>query len=246
MVGEAFSNINDKIQIANETTEAKRELITQRSEKVNRKNTINEFISNLKPSNVTDDMDLNSAISHMNELERELEELEILGFDLQKIKNDQEICKVLLKDDGIKSKIIKQYIPIINNLINKYLDKMNANYSFNLDEQFNEIIKSRYRDSFSYSSFSEGEKSRIDLALIFTWREIAKLKNSVNTNLLIMDEIGDSSMDGEGTDILWEILGELSDTNIFVISHRTSNVDKFSNHIEVVKNNNFSKLNFNK
>ena len=130
----------------------------------------------------------------------------------------------------------------MNKLINKFLDRMGANYSFNLDEQFNEVIKSRYRDNFSYASFSEGEKQRIDLALVFTWREIAKIKNSVNTNLLIMDEIGDSSMDGEGTDVLWEILGEMKDTNLFVISHKTSNVDKFTSHMEFEKVGNFSKI----
>jgi ABC-type multidrug transport system ATPase subunit len=119
---------------------------------------------------------------------------------------------------------------------------MGANYSFNLDEQFNEIIKSRYRDTFSYASFSEGEKSRVDLALVMTWRDIAKLKNSVNTNLLILDEVGDSSLDGEGTDVLWEIIEEMQDSNVFVISHRNSNIDKFSSHIEFVKNGNFSHI----
>ena len=130
----------------------------------------------------------------------------------------------------------------MNQLINKYLDQMGANYSFHLDDQFNEIIKSRYRDTFSYSSFSEGEKSRIDLALMFTWREIAKLKNSVNTNLLIMDEVGDSSLDGDATDALWDILGDLKDANVFVISHKTSNVERFTSHMQFEKKGNFSKI----
>jgi ABC-type multidrug transport system ATPase subunit len=130
----------------------------------------------------------------------------------------------------------------MNKLINSYLDRMGASYSFHLDESFNEIIKSRYRDNFTYSSFSEGEKRRIDLALMFTWREVAKIKNSAVSNLLILDEVGDSSMDGEGTDVLWEILGDLKDTNIFVISHRTANVEKFTSHIHIVKEGNFSKI----
>ena len=119
---------------------------------------------------------------------------------------------------------------------------MGANYSFHLDESFNEVIKSRYRDTFSYASFSEGEKMRIDLALMFTWREIAKLKNSVNTNLLIMDEVGDSSLDAEATDVLWDILGGLDNTNVFVISHKGQNGDRFKSLIEFTKDGNFSKI----
>lgn len=157
-------------------------------------------------------------------------------------KHSLEICKILLKDDGIKAKIIKQYLPVMNNLINKHLDRMGANYSFHLDESFNEVIKSRYRDTFSYSSFSEGEKSRIDISLMLTWREVARLKNSITTNLLILDEVGDSSLDGEGTDVLWDILSESDDTNLFVISHKTSNTDKFTSHVEVHKDGNFTKI----
>ena len=119
---------------------------------------------------------------------------------------------------------------------------MGANYSFHLDESFNEVIKSRYRDTFSYASFSEGEKMRIDLALMFTWREIAKLKNSVNTNLLIMDEVGDSSLDAEATDVLWDILSGLENTNVFVISHKGQNGDRFKSLIEFYKDGNFSKI----
>lgn len=153
-----------------------------------------------------------------------------------------EACKILLKDTGIKAKIIKQYLPVINQLVNVYLEKMGATYSFHLDESFNEIIKSRYRDSFSYASFSEGEKMRIDLALMFTWREIAKLKNSVNTNLLIMDEVGDSSLDADATETLWDILSDMEDTNIFVISHKANNADRFRTFIEFMKDGNFSKI----
>ena len=186
--------------------------------------------------------DLELAKNELKESKKIKSDLDVQFFDLKESKAYYEICKGLLKDEGIKSKIIKQYLPVMNNLINKFLDRMGANYSFTLDEQFGEVIKSRYRDSFSYSSFSEGEKSRIDLALLFTWREIARMKNSINTNLLIMDEIGDSSMDGDGTDVLWEILSEFKDSNIFVISHRTSNIEKFSSHIEIEKSGNFSKI----
>ncbi len=153
-----------------------------------------------------------------------------------------EACKILLKDTGIKAKIIKQYLPAINKLVNQYLEKMGATYSFHLDESFNEEIKSRYRDNFSYASFSEGEKMRIDLALMFTWREIAKLKNSVNTNLLIMDEVGDSSLDAEATETLWDIIGDMQDVNVFVISHKANNADRFRTFIEFYKHDNFSKI----
>lgn len=188
------------------------------------------------------DAELDMAESELTVQQALQTELEKESVALSEEKHALEICKILLKDDGIKAKIIKQYLPVMNNLINKFLDRMGANYSFHLDEQFNEVIKSRYRDTFSYASFSEGEKQRIDLALMFTWREIAKLKNSIATNLLILDEIGDSSMDGEGTDVLWEILNDMSDTNIFVISHKTANVEKFESHLEFYKEGNFSKI----
>jgi DNA repair exonuclease SbcCD ATPase subunit len=126
----------------------------------------------------------------------------------------------MLQDSGIKTKIIKQYLPIMNKLINTYLTSMEFYVNFTLDENFNETIKSRYRDEFTYASFSEGEKMRIDLALLFTWRAVAKMKNSTNTNLLILDEIFDSSLDGTGTDEFLKILNTLGDENVFVISHK--------------------------
>lgn len=150
----------------------------------------------------------------------------------------------LLKDGGIKTKIIKQYVPIINKLVNKYLDRMGFFVNFNIDENFNEVIKSRYRDEFSYANFSEGEKTRIDLALMFTWRSIAKMKNSVNTNLLILDEILDGSLDANGTDEFLKIIQTLTDdTNTFIISHKTDTIaDKFDKTYRFEKHRNFSRL----
>jgi len=205
--------------------------------------TMETLLNNMVSASKESDFDsLSVANSTLEEMNGILEKKEKEGILLVEKRHHYEVCKVLLKDDGIKSKIIKQYLPVMNQLINKYLDRMGANYSFNLDESFNEVIKSRYRDSFSYASFSEGEKMRIDLALMFTWREIAKLKNSVNTNLLIMDEVGDSSLDAEATEVLWEILGDLTDTNVFVISHKATNGDKFRSLIEFFKDGNFSKI----
>ena len=135
-------------------------------------------------------------------------------------------------------------MPVFNTLINKYLHNMDTYFNFTLDEEFNEVIKSRFRDEFSYSSFSEGEKQKIDLALLFTWRQIAKMKNSVATNLLVLDETFDSSLDHEGVDNLFKILDTLSDdTNIFVISHKGEILDgKFNSKIEFKKEKNFSKM----
>jgi len=154
------------------------------------------------------------------------------------------IASTLLKDSGIKSKIIKHYLPIMNKLINKYLADMDFFCQFNLDENFNETIKSRHRDEFTYHSFSEGERLRIDLSLLLAWREIARLKNSVNCNLLILDEVFDSSLDGVGTEEFLKILTSFGNrANIFVISHKSDSMtDKFQNHVVFEKKNNFSRI----
>ena len=154
------------------------------------------------------------------------------------------VASIILKDNGIKARIIKQYIPVINKLINKYLAAMDFFVNFELDENFNETIKSRFRDEFSYASFSEGEKMRINLAILFTWRAIAKLRNSTSTNLLIMDEVLDGSLDSNGTDEFLKIIGNLTlDTNTFIISHKVDQlVDKFSNVIKFAKIKNFSQV----
>ena len=154
-----------------------------------------------------------------------------------------DVAKNLLQDTGIKTKIVKQYLPIMNKLVNTYLSSMDFFCNFNLDENFNETIKSRYRDDFSYANFSEGEKMRIDLALLFTWRAIAKMKNSTNTNLLILDEIFDSSLDASGTDDFLKILNTFDKENVFVISHKQDMLfDKFRHTIKFEKSKNFSKV----
>jgi len=165
----------------------------------------------------------------------------------QKLLEDYEILQAasaLLKDGGIKTRILRQYMPIINKLINKYLAAMDFFVQFEIDEQFNETIKSRFRDEFSYNSFSEGEKMRINLAVLFTWRAIAKMRNSAATNLLIMDEVFDSSLDSNGTDEFLKIIQTLTaDTNTFIISHKTDQLfDKFHNVIKFEKTKNFSRI----
>ena len=147
----------------------------------------------------------------------------------------------LLKDGGVKSKIIKKYLPLINQQVNRYLQMMDFYINFTLDEEFNETVQSPIHDNFSYSSFSEGEKMRIDLALLFTWREVARMKNSVNTNLLIMDEVFDSSLDGFGTEEFLKIIKYVvKDANIFVISHKTGMDDRFDSVIKFEKVKGFS------
>ena len=149
----------------------------------------------------------------------------------------------LLKDGGVKSKIIKKYLPLINQQVNRYLQMMDFYINFTLDEEFNETVQSPIHDNFSYASFSEGEKMRIDLALLFTWREVARYKNSVNTNLLIMDEVFDSSLDGIGTEEFLKIIRfVIKDANIFVISHKTGMDDRFSNVLKFEKIKGFSRL----
>jgi DNA repair exonuclease SbcCD ATPase subunit len=159
-------------------------------------------------------------------------------------KDLHDVASYVLKDTGIKTKIIKQYVPVMNKLINKYLAAMDFFVQFELDETFNETIRSRFRDDFSYASFSEGEKMRIDLSLMFTWRAIAKLRNSASTNLLIMDEVFDSSLDAGGTEEFMKILDTLTaDTNTFVISHKGDQLyDKFHSVIKFEKHANFSRI----
>jgi DNA repair exonuclease SbcCD ATPase subunit len=153
----------------------------------------------------------------------------------------QEIASTLLKDSGIKTAIIREYLPAMNKLINKYLNAMDFYVHFELDESFVEQIKSRYRDEFTYASFSEGEKLRIDLAILFAWRQIAKMKNSVNTNLLILDEIFDSSLDTSGTDYFLSVMDQFENSNVFVISHKGDQLfDKFRSIIKFEKKNDFS------
>lgn len=215
--------------------------------KAEAKTTINSLTKYIKQ--------LQTEIDNINQSQEEQKENKILDFenelknietDYNNLVEDKHILMAagtLLKDGGIKAKIIKQYIPVINKLINKYLSAMDFFVSFELDEEFNETIKSRYRDNFTYASFSEGEKQKIDLALLFTWRAIAKLRNSINTNLLIMDEVFDSSLDSNATDYLFNIINDVAkDNNIFIISHKEHMNEKFSNVVKFVKNKNFSQM----
>ena len=227
------------IDITNKNREASDNLIQIR--------TWQSFITTIEAeinelSNNTTQIDTNAEnIKQLQLLVKQaLEEKE----ELTKNKQTYEIAAALLKDSGIKTKIIKQYIPIINKLINKYLAAMDFFVNFEMNETFEERIKSRFRDEFSYDSFSEGEKSRIDLALLFTWRAIAKLRNSASTNLLIMDEVFDSSLDVQGGDELIKIIQSIvGDSNVFVISHRTDQMlDKFEHVIRFEKVKNFSRV----
>ena len=190
----------------------------------------------------TDDFIIND--DRMKELELLIDQQVELKSDILKDKEAYTIASVILKDNGIKARIIKQYIPVINKLINKYLSAMDFFVQFELNENFDETIKSRFRDEFSYASFSEGEKMRINLAILFTWRAIAKLRNSASTNLLIMDEVLDGSLDSNGTDEFLKILNNLTqDTNTFIISHKVDQlVDKFSNVLKFAKIKNFSQV----
>jgi DNA repair exonuclease SbcCD ATPase subunit len=197
--------------------------------------------------------EIQTITSNLQNRNSEHEKLEEFRSNLQKTiedlsKQKQEIVHYdfaysLLKDDGVKTKIIRKYLPFINQQVNRYLQMMDFYINFNLDEEFSETVKSPIHEDFSYSSFSEGEKMRIDLALLFTWREVARVKNSVNTNLLIMDEVFDSSLDGFGTDEFLKIIRYvIKDANIFVISHKSELHDKFDSVLRFEKVKGFSRM----
>lgn len=189
------------------------------------------------------DSSFNVAVN-MDDLNKQLQEQTELKSECLKDKEALAASAIILKDTGIKARIINQYIPIINKLINKYLSALDFFVMFELDSNFNETIKSRHRDEFSYASFSEGEKMRINLAILFAWRAIAKLRNSASTNVLIMDEVLDGSLDGNGTDEFLKILNNLTlDTNTYIISHKVDQMhDKFANVIKFEKHKNFSRI----
>lgn len=209
--------------------------------------TWNKFIDDIKveiASLETSTKQIDDNTSEIATLKTELKAHISEKEELIKDKQVYDVASVMLKDSGIKTKIIRQYIPIINKLINKYLASMDFFVNFELNENFEETIKSRFRDEFTYESFSEGEKMRIDLALLFAWRAVAKLRNSASTNLLIMDEVFDSSLDSSGTDEFLKILnGITSDTNTFIISHKGDQLfDKFDHTIKFEKHKNFSRI----
>ena len=188
----------------------------------------------------------NNSNAIQKELEQIKEDLKLVNVEKNKAVEEKkyiDIAREILNDTGVKANIIRKYVPIINNLINQYLQSMDFFVNFQLDQEFNETIKSRFRDTFNYNSFSEGEKLRIDLALLFTWRTIAKMKNSTNTNLLILDEIFDSSLDGQGTGDFFKILKTLTNENTFIISHKGDILfDKFTSIIKFEKYKNFTRI----
>ena len=187
-----------------------------------------------------DDIEIAQNLIHLKD------ELENTKIQLDKVTEDKkyiDVIREILSDRGAKAKIIKKYLPIMNTLINQYLQSMDFFVSFHLDEEFKETVKSRHRDTFDYNNFSEGEKMRIDLALVFTWRAIARMKNSANTNLMVLDEIFDSSLDGQGTDDFFKIVNKMGKENIFIISHKGDILfDKFTNIIKFEKEHNFTRL----
>ena len=253
-VGVGLKDIEAKIQKANERIEEIQKIVKHIQEHNNEivKNNstitaVNAFITKLQK----EIEDLSARKDNLEDENAKLKELKVeLGVLVKKQevlsseKQYLEYAGNLLKDTGIKTRIIKQYLPIMNKLINKYLTSMDFFVNFNINENFEESIKSRHRDDFSYANFSEGEKMRIDLALLFTWRQIAKMKNSTNTNLLILDEVFDSSLDTVGTDEFLKLLYEMDkDTNVFVISHKGDQLfDKFRSVIKFKKVNNFSQV----
>jgi len=235
------TRMKEIVDISNQISEYNAE-ITDRNNKIRMYQKYNselqkeiEALRNKQTKVETDAVDLNKA-------KKELKDVHTLIEELTENRSLLGTAAVLLKDGGIKTKIIKQYVPVMNKLINKYLAAMDFFVQFELDESFDEKIKSRFRDEFSYASFSEGEKMRLDLAILFTWRAVAKLRNSVSTNLLIMDEVFDSSLDTSGTDEFFKILSSVTaDTNVFIISHKgASLMDKFTNIIRFEKKRNFS------
>ena len=187
-----------------------------------------------------DDKDIENSLTNLQE------ELKQTKIELNRITEEKkylDVAREILSDRGAKAKIIKKYLPIMNSLINQHLQSMDFFVSFHLDEEFKEEVKSRHRDTFDYNNFSEGEKMRIDLALVFTWRAIAKMKNSANTNLMVLDEIFDSSLDGQGTDDFFKIVNKMGKENIFIISHKGDILfDKFTNIIKFEKEHNFTRL----
>ena len=240
-----LSNLNEKLseigKIQSKITEKNIELSTRNSAVT----LLNKQIKTLQDeaeSTKTNTTNIDEEKTKLKELATDALNKISQKNQLQEHRNIEEVASVLLKDTGIKTAIIREYLPAMNKLINKYLNAMDAYIHFELDEAFNEHVKSRFRDEFTYASFSEGEKQKIDLAILFTWRQIAKMKNSVNTNLLLMDEIFDSSLDAQGTELLLNILSQFThDTNIFIISHKGDQLfDKFRSVIKFEKQNDFS------
>ena len=240
-----YSNQDEKIKSYMKVKEDIREKKLEKIAIENKINSLEEYNIRLEQDIIL--LSKKPEVQNNNKLEDF--ELEIISLEKEynSLMEEKEILTsagLLLKDDGIKSKIIKQYIPIINKLINKYLSSMEFMCQFELNEEFKETIKSRYRDEFSYESFSEGEKMRINLAILFTWRAVSKLRNSINTNILIMDEVFDSSLDSDGTEDFIKLINSLTkEQNTFIISHKSDQLfDKFEKVVKFTKVKNFSRM----
>ena len=241
-----FKKVNDRM---NEITDIKENIMLLNSS-LSEKNTeirllrkniveLKEELEELEDS----DSSVNELKTQLKEFQKQLKIFEEKRKELVSLREYYNVSAMLLKDTGVKTSIIKYYLPKMNKLINKYLREMDFYINFTMDEKFSENIKSRGRENFSYASFSEGEKMRIDLALLFTWRAVAKMKNSVNTNLLILDEVFDSSLDNSGTDEFLKLLNTLGGNNVFVISHKGEILyDKFHSVIKFDKVKNFSQI----
>jgi len=238
-IGDVDSNISELHRCIQEITSVGSEIKTIQINMQMINNMITEH--NNKSYEITDVAD---DLAELNRLKKSADELRDTFDELSDKMLYNDIASEMLKDTGIRTKVIKEYLPAMNMLINQYLQTLDFFVSFNLDENFSETIKSRHRDSFVYANFSEGEKQRIDLALLFAWRKIAQMKNSTNTNLLILDETFDSSLDTDGVDNLMKILYSLDEnTNTFVISHKPDLLEsKLKSKIEFKKLNNFSAL----
>ena len=246
-INKEFKKMNDRIV---EIQSINKQITQYNNESIS----YNATITSLNKQIVALNKEINTLKNKQDTTEVDNDKLKSLKLELDGLLKDQEeiasnkqyyeFSASLLKDNGIKTKIIKQYLPIMNKFINKYLTAMDFFANFNLNESFEETIKSRHRDDFSYANFSEGEKMRIDLALLLTWRQIAKMKNSTNTNLLILDEVFDSSLDSVGTDEFMKLIHEMGkESNVFVISHKGDQLfDKFHSVIQFQKKNNFSQI----
>ena len=231
----------DEIMVCNETIQKEENIIRLKNSDIQAHNS---FITKLHEE-LQEDVDA-KVISKKNIFENELQEHKDERLQYIEQRRYYDILNTILNDKGIKTRVIRKYLPVINNHVNKYLKDMDFFVNFQLDENFNETIKSRNRDDFSYYSFSEGEKKRIDISLLLTWRDIAAMRNSVNVNLLILDEIFDASLDQSGMDDLMKLFNFLKNTNLFVISHKLDILDdKFPTKITVEKINNFSQFIFN-
>ena len=241
-----ISNVNDSIKVEQDKVDTvngiNTEILHLNQEIGFQNKSIEKYEKEIEFLKNKNDM-IDGEYESLNKMKEQIQEAQQSKVDFLERNEIYNICSVLLKDTGIKTRIIKQYLPIMNKLINGYLNDFDFFANFNLDENFNEVIKSRHRDEFSYDSFSEGEKQRIDLAILFTWREVARMKNSVNTNLLILDEVFDSSLDAEGTENFMKVMNTLEGKglNTFVISHKTDLLaDKFDKQIKFEKIGNFS------